>query len=112
MTGNTVLAPQGAGIVVYTENQDLMVDGNRLEDIWSSTLGYAAAIYIRSQDSTVTIRQNRVTRGTKTAPLVNERGVWVGTNVGVRIRDQGNDFSAPASPWAGSTSRRIVEPPE
>jgi len=104
IAGNTIIRPGGSGIMVYSFNTGLIVAGNTIEDTWTDGQALTGSVFVRSTNNTLTVSGTRITRGAKTATLVNDRGLHIGTpTANVVIDGGGNDWTGTTTPVNGGT---------
>lgn len=101
---NQIIRPRGVGIYAYHSNDSVTLSDNTIADVWSNTLAFAAAIYLRSSGNKVKAWGNRLASRGKVATVVNDRGFYIGNTVGSEVLDLGgNDFSVAPSRIVGGT---------
>lgn len=103
VSGNTVIRPGVAGICLYHTNVDAVLSNNVIEDTWTSTAATTAAVFLRSSNNTLTALGTQITRGSKTATVVNGRGLWINsTTANSVIADGSNRWSGATLPISGT----------
>lgn len=99
VSGNTVRNPCLSGILMYHTNSGFSVVGNTIVDAWTTSAGFAAGIYVAGNYNVGHIGGNVGIRGSKTATLVNTRGIGIlstATNTDVHLgMNYFNSFATP-----------------
>ena len=104
VSGNSIVNASQCGIDVYHSNENLAIIGNVFVDVWTNATAFTAAIFVRSNNNTVTISGNVLSRGDKTATLVNDRGLFIASVTDCTVDDLGNNFTAAAKPLVDNPS--------
>lgn len=104
ITNNLISEPGLTGINLYHTNERVTLAGNTVIDAWTTAMAYTAAVFLRSTYNTVTMVGNVASRGTKTATIVNQRGLYVVSATGNTIVDSGNDWDSCTTPVADTTN--------
>lgn len=102
VSNNRAVGCSRSGYLAYYQNVGTAMSGNVAEDVWTNAGATAAFLNVADIHNTIKLSGNVLVRGTKTATVVNSRGLTVGTPTGNVIVDQGNDFLAATQPYAGT----------
>lgn len=96
VTGNMLRQPSLAGILLYHTNSGFCVTGNTIIDAWTDSSSFTAGIYVSSTHNTGYIGGNNGVRGSKSAAIVNQRGIYInaGASTGSSIYLNANNFSS------------------
>lgn len=104
VANNTITRPGGSGIILYHSNTGTVMSNNVFEDVWSTDAVAPAAIFLRSSHNTGSISGTVIIRGSKTATIVNARGLWANTVTNSSMAlDSSNRFSGATLPVTPAT---------
>ena len=102
---NTIIQPASYGIDMYHDNYGAKVGSNNIVDVWSNNAPYSAGIVMRSTFNNVVVSGTMISRGTKSATHINDRGISITASSDNTISDGGgNALSAATLPVSGGTS--------
>lgn len=105
IVNNTIIQPASFGIDIYYDNYGAKVAGNNIIDVWATNSPFSAAINVRSTYNTAMISGTMVSRATKIATHVNDRGITITTSPNNTISDGGgNVLNAATLPVNGASS--------
>lgn len=105
IAANTIVRAGQSGIHIFHSNNGLLLQGNTIEDAWTTSAALVACVYMRSTFNSVTVSNTRIVRGSKTATVVNGRGLSVSTTTSNDITDSGgNNWSAATLATSGATT--------
>lgn len=104
--GNRMIESGCSGILLGHTNTDVSLSDNTIEDSWTNSAAYAAAVILQSTHNTATISGTKYMRGSKSATNVNSRGLQSVTDPTNVVTDGGgNDWAnATVLAVAGGTS--------
>lgn len=100
IANNVFIEPASSAIQLDYNNKDAVITGNTFIDVWTNTGAIAVGINMSSAWNTCKVGGNVITRGTKSATLVNSGGLRMGSALASTCVDLGNDFSAAATPMS------------
>lgn len=91
------------GINAQMNNDQIVITGNTMTDIWSATV-LTSAIFVGATANTSIVSNNTIVRGTKVAARVNEHGLRTGSSSPVQSVALGvNDFALATTPILDSS---------
>ena len=102
VSGNTFSEPASSGIRLDYNNKDSVLSGNTFTDVWTNTGSLSAAINTSSGYNTFKATGNALTRGSKSATLINSHGLRLGSALVTYCVDGDNDLSIATTPYTGS----------
>jgi hypothetical protein len=100
VSGNRFDEPVVSAIRLDYNNKDVVVQGNSCTDVWTNASSYAVMIQTGSSWNTATVTGNTLTRGSKSATIVNSIGLRIGNAIAALIVEQGNNFLAATTPYS------------
>ena len=103
VANNNFVNPVVSAIRLDYNNKDAVIQGNQATDAWTNTAAYALMIQTFSPWNTAKISGNTLTRGSKSATTINSYGIRINSQTATQIVEQGNDFTAAATPYSLAT---------
>lgn len=108
---NRVINGSPNGVNLNNNNQAALVLDNTFIDTWTTATSFTACVYIAGLHQTATVQGNRAVRADKTATLVNNRGLFVGTSLtspDIAIQYGSNHFKDCALPIIDSPTKQNI----
>lgn len=108
VTGIRIERPRTVGVNVYYNNRDVSLTDISMVDVWTDTSAFTAGVYVRSTPNVVAVSRISVSRGFKTATLVNDRGFYAPVLDGVTVLDGGGHSMDVKTEFSGQSGTRKI----
>lgn len=112
VSNNIIISPAYRGVVFYHTNSGCKATGNTIIDVWTDITddGTTGAFVVRSTYNVVSLTDNILVRGSKSATSVNNRGMYVANDATNVIRlDHTTDLGAATTPLADGGAKTVAE---
>lgn len=107
ISGNVLIEPSPHGVYLYRDNIGAVVAGNTVIDPWTTDGALATAVTVGSDRNTAKVDGNSLQRGTRSATIVANRGIYVANLSANAITLGANDMAAATTP-VYDAGQRIV----